>query len=139
DRQNCAQRAEHPQRHRGHTRAKQKKVHFLGPRLDESRQARIQVTKPAPYGATQLLRIAVRTDNQVGLTRGGLQQGHKHRRLRLLGEDRKSTRLNSSHGSISYAVFCLKKKKQTYWGKGTQRCPRKASRARGPRAARSRS
>src|SRR5690242_21211652 len=28
-------------------------------------------------------------------------------------EDRKSTRLNSSHMSISYAVFCLKKKKQT--------------------------
>src|SRR5690348_17981670 len=27
--------------------------------------------------------------------------------------DRKSTRLNSSHPSISYAVFCLKKKKQT--------------------------
>src|SRR5207245_6068589 len=27
-------------------------------------------------------------------------------------KDRKSTRLNSSHGSISYAVFCLKKKKQ---------------------------
>src|SRR5207245_10133503 len=27
-----------------------------------------------------------------------------------LGVDRKSTRLNSSHGSISYAVFCLKKK-----------------------------
>src|SRR5438128_6037753 len=26
--------------------------------------------------------------------------------------DRKSTRLNSSHGSISYAVFCLKKKKE---------------------------
>src|SRR5438067_11815258 len=29
------------------------------------------------------------------------------------GKDRKSTRLNSSHVSISYAVFCLKKKKQT--------------------------
>src|SRR5690348_17422774 len=29
-----------------------------------------------------------------------------------LAEDRKSTRLNSSHPSISYAVFCLKKKKQ---------------------------
>src|SRR2546429_5919437 len=28
-------------------------------------------------------------------------------------EDRKSTRLNSSHGYISYAVFCLKKKKNT--------------------------
>src|SRR5438128_9020185 len=28
--------------------------------------------------------------------------------------DRKSTRLNSSHGSISYAVFCLKKKKEEH-------------------------
>src|SRR2546422_8360298 len=28
--------------------------------------------------------------------------------------DRKSTRLNSSHGYISYAVFCLKKKKNTH-------------------------
>src|SRR5437867_9465171 len=28
----------------------------------------------------------------------------------FLGEDRKSTRLNSSHRTISYAVFCLKKK-----------------------------
>src|SRR5438128_8903307 len=39
----------------------------------------------------------------------------RERRVRLrrrvrLGLDRKSTRLNSSHGSISYAVFCLKKK-----------------------------
>src|SRR5687768_18232536 len=31
-------------------------------------------------------------------------------RLRLHVGDRKSTRLNSSHGYISYAVFCLKKK-----------------------------
>src|SRR2546422_5732611 len=35
------------------------------------------------------------------------------------GGDRKSTRLNSSHGYISYAVFCLKKKKTNnqhlYW------------------------
>src|SRR5437588_7939300 len=30
-----------------------------------------------------------------------------------LGRDRKSTRLNSSHTVISYAVFCLKKKKRT--------------------------
>src|SRR3712207_7111290 len=29
-------------------------------------------------------------------------------------EDRKSTRLNSSHANISYAVFCLKKKKQKH-------------------------
>src|SRR2546421_1828821 len=32
-------------------------------------------------------------------------------RLQLCVEDRKSTRLNSSHDQISYAVFCLKKKK----------------------------
>src|SRR3712207_8619058 len=32
--------------------------------------------------------------------------------LRYYGLDRKSTRLNSSHANISYAVFCLKKKKK---------------------------
>src|SRR5205085_12488847 len=32
-------------------------------------------------------------------------------RSKAAGEDRKSTRLNSSHSQISYAVFCLKKKK----------------------------
>src|SRR3712207_7460642 len=31
---------------------------------------------------------------------------------RMVSRDRKSTRLNSSHANISYAVFCLKKKKQ---------------------------
>src|SRR3712207_2435685 len=39
-------------------------------------------------------------------------------RLRAAGRaaaDRKSTRLNSSHANISYAVFCLKKKKNTYY------------------------
>src|SRR5688572_3167635 len=35
----------------------------------------------------------------------------EHRRT----EDRKSTRLNSSHSQISYAVFCLKKKKKNYF------------------------
>src|SRR2546430_8034067 len=36
--------------------------------------------------------------------------------LRLDGEDRKSTRLNSSHSQISYAVFCLKKKNAAFIG-----------------------
>src|SRR3712207_7240937 len=35
------------------------------------------------------------------------------RRDSLTSTDRKSTRLNSSHANISYAVFCLKKKKKT--------------------------
>src|SRR2546422_2554933 len=39
----------------------------------------------------------------------------------VLREDRKSTRLNSSHGYISYAVFCLKKKNQDTGGPARQR------------------
>src|SRR5688572_33472069 len=38
--------------------------------------------------------------------------GRQRRRCLPAGEDRKSTRLNSSHSQISYAVFCLKKKKK---------------------------
>src|SRR5579872_7599012 len=41
---------------------------------------------------------------------------------RVLARDRKSTRLNSSHVSISYAVFCLKKKKKK---KGEERKKKK--------------
>src|SRR5437763_2774822 len=41
------------------------------------------------------------------LPAGDFQTGEKH-----MEEDRKSTRLNSSHRCISYAVFCLKKKKK---------------------------
>src|SRR5687768_17670475 len=40
----------------------------------------------------------------------GYDQDEFARRLRYNERDRKSTRLNSSHGYISYAVFCLKKK-----------------------------
>src|SRR5205085_5771136 len=42
-----------------------------------------------------------------GLARGGAEEGGEAGR-----RDRKSTRLNSSHSQISYAVFCLKKKKK---------------------------
>src|SRR5258707_1309036 len=38
--------------------------------------------------------------------------------------DRKSTRLNSSHANISYAVFCLKKKKNNYKSRRYQLCRR---------------
>src|SRR5690348_17122450 len=38
------------------------------------------------------------------------QYGGNFANFRVTGTDRKSTRLNSSHPSISYAVFCLKKK-----------------------------
>src|SRR5207245_10922970 len=65
-------------------------------------------------------------DQRAQLGREGLHGRLRGRELADLGErrlrpaepdrgdraDRKSTRLNSSHGSISYAVFCLKKKKR---------------------------
>src|SRR3712207_8563563 len=44
-----------------------------------------------------------------GRHRGPAAEGHLHAED---GRDRKSTRLNSSHANISYAVFCLKKKPQ---------------------------
>src|SRR2546421_2270011 len=48
-------------------------------------------------------------------------------------QDRKSTRLNSSHDQISYAVFCLKKKKETD-RPGTQNCAGRDDAARRPEA-----
>src|SRR2546427_7540983 len=41
-----------------------------------------------------------------------VQKRHWFRRELFAALDRKSTRLNSSHSQISYAVFCLKKKKK---------------------------
>src|SRR6266496_5498286 len=56
-----------------------------------------------PY--TTLFRSRLRGAGPAGLDR----PGPVHRR-----RDRKSTRLNSSHVEISYAVFCLKKKNKSY-------------------------
>src|SRR5207253_3557538 len=44
--------------------------------------------------------------------RGGKTAPHRTAGLAVSRTDRKSTRLNSSHVAISYAVFCLKKKKK---------------------------
>src|SRR5438309_6831701 len=43
---------------------------------------------------------------------GGRGASRRRAGREIDGRDRKSTRLNSSHSSISYAVFCLKKKKK---------------------------
>src|SRR5436309_5116832 len=52
---------------------------------------------------------AVSEDRRIGTARVGSGHRQGYRRVRV---DRKSTRLNSSHVKISYAVFCLKKKKK---------------------------
>src|SRR5438128_9858986 len=75
---------------------------------------RPQTSTLFPY--TTLFRsVARRLTPLRGARRRG---GHRRQAGRMDGNarrdgarDRKSTRLNSSHGSISYAVFCLKKKK----------------------------
>src|SRR2546427_7121435 len=48
---------------------------------------------------------------RVGRGRALAKRPRRSTRKTLRGTDRKSTRLNSSHSQISYAVFCLKKKK----------------------------
>src|SRR3989454_5733681 len=48
---------------------------------------------------------------------GGIRYEHSHRLIASFVGDRKSTRLNSSHLVISYAVFCLKKKKKKIYKK----------------------
>src|SRR3712207_7274240 len=67
--------------------------------------------REAARDAAHALRVAERA------RRGGLFHGtrsHRAHEATVLGDgirqDRKSTRLNSSHANISYAVFCLKKK-----------------------------
>src|SRR5699024_11464413 len=71
--------------------------------------------------------IEIETNNKVALTfwwtetekqiriQGDAQRiSDKHAERYFKAQDRKSTRLNSSHVSISYAVFCLKKKTKKY-------------------------
>src|SRR2546429_7247090 len=59
----------------------------------------------APWSAVPGLLIV------LAQTLGGISMFALARRFFSPAADRKSTRLNSSHGYISYAVFCLKKKK----------------------------
>src|SRR5689334_24185505 len=75
-------------------------VHLAGLRIDQQRRADLDddAAKVLERGAFHGFGLAGRWKQKV--PRGGMG-------------DRKSTRLNSSHSSISYAVFCLKKKNTT--------------------------
>src|SRR3712207_7800899 len=59
--------------------------------------------------------VAEQHDRRIAPGRAGDRAARVRRAARLVEagdrQDRKSTRLNSSHANISYAVFCLKKKK----------------------------
>src|SRR2546421_5836257 len=73
------------------------------PGADDSMQVRIP--RPPHWGGYRLWADAVELWVQG--------EARIHDRA-LWTRDRKSTRLNSSHDQISYAVFCLKKKNRTY-------------------------
>src|SRR5947209_11241193 len=59
-------------------------------------------------GRDQFEKRILELEEELGMLRGKLDKPIRHRM-----PDRKSTRLNSSHANISYAVFCLKKKSQS--------------------------
>src|SRR5204863_9372131 len=65
-----------------------------------------------PWRADAISRVAEWRSNRCPLTRHWTSRSPQDRGREPF-RDRKSTRLNSSHVEISYAVFCLKKKKNT--------------------------
>src|SRR5688572_13698040 len=85
---------------------------FTQPRADPDAFRTLTAQLAATLGNRQALPDAVFGD----AVEEAVSQGHPRARPltpALLPQDRKSTRLNSSHSQISYAVFCLKKKKKT--------------------------
>src|SRR3989475_7424247 len=79
---------------------------------------RSALRRAVEVGATKARRaletaVLVQDDARCHQSGPGQPVGEQGRSLAVFGEvqDRKSTRLNSSHSQISYAVFCLKKKK----------------------------
>src|SRR2546427_6004016 len=72
---------------------------------------RLQITQDRA-AALELARQAAATERGREMTRRFLGSGTPYTPQAVdFYKDRKSTRLNSSHSQISYAVFCLKKKK----------------------------
>src|SRR5258708_11178881 len=72
----------------------------------------VQCIHGHPAGAVGLVDVAAGGQLRAAVEYSDVVQAQKSA-LENIGVDRKSTRLNSSHQIISYAVFCLKKKKKT--------------------------
>src|SRR3712207_7578408 len=64
-----------------------------------------------PYTTLFRSRLLLRREHRLPAAQQGDHDRLHRAALRRRQEDRKSTRLNSSHANISYAVFCLKKTK----------------------------
>src|SRR2546429_4882686 len=78
-------------------------------RLESVRGDSVLLTPPIPEGKNEcaLVKLTLKSSPAPSGVHCSAERGH----FRVeQAKDRKSTRLNSSHGYISYAVFCLKKK-----------------------------
>src|SRR2546430_13589572 len=92
------------------------------PALKERRAFTLANLHPPAGSRIRKVRVGRGIGSKLGKTSGSGNKGQKSRRgysrrrgfeggqMPLHRRDRKSTRLNSSHSQISYAVFCLKKK-----------------------------
>src|SRR3712207_8398882 len=80
--------------------------------LFRSRQRPGQPGRRGCGQAVRPVRVPLEEGSQAGRDVVGSRRKTEEPGRRLL-QDRKSTRLNSSHANISYAVFCLKKKKHS--------------------------
>src|SRR2546426_10191788 len=92
------------------------KTYFLGPDKGGERAYKLLSEALKKTGRVALGQWAARGKQYLILVRPlegalAMEQLRYPEELRSIAEDRKSTRLNSSHLVISYAVFCLKKKK----------------------------
>src|SRR3989449_8266503 len=80
-------------------------------RSEDRNLARPDRLRVSPVGPAQVPDAEGGRGADVDRRTVGAREARRPGRPRHPGPDRKSTRLNSSHGYISYAVFCLKKKK----------------------------
>src|SRR5262245_64894568 len=76
-------------------------------------QSELTAARNARQGVLNAL-LSKERQIQADLSEIPAPAGHAEQRVEDALADRKSTRLNSSHLGISYAVFCLKKKKKKY-------------------------
>src|SRR3712207_7868963 len=75
--------------------------------------ARVSAARHVAYQQRWLVEVEARAQRAAGPGhRPRSDRGRLGSRARVGTRDRKSTRLNSSHANISYAVFCLKKNKK---------------------------
>src|SRR3712207_8191489 len=81
--------------------------------LFRSRSRRLELPRPFGHNDLNVARLPVPPRPHIMIVRRR-SEGAGDWQERASSKDRKSTRLNSSHANISYAVFCLKKKKLTY-------------------------